>query len=481
MINYKFKTVPYAHQLTALEKSWEKEVYAYFMEMGTGKSKVLIDNISMLYDKGKINGALIIAPKGVYQNWYNSEIPTHLVDHIDKKMVLWQAMINKTQARKLDTLFKTGEELHILIMNVEAFSTKKGVDFAHKFLSCHNALIAIDESTTIKNPGAKRTKNILGLAKHSKYRRILTGSPVTKSPLDLYTQCYFLSPWLLDHSSFYTFKNRYAVMRTANFGGRSVQIVVGYRNLGELSEKLKNFSYRVLKDDCLDLPKKTFMKRIVQLSDEQKKVYSQMKQTALAFLNGKAATTATVMTQLMRLHQITCGHFTSDDGTTQVLKNNRIEELIDLLHEVHGKVVIWAHYRHDIETIVEHIKKEFNTGVDNCVMTYYGNTSVEDRQKAIKEIQDPDSPVRFLVGTPQTGGYGITLTAASTMIYYSNGYDLEKRQQSEARIDRIGQTKPMTYVDIIAEDTVDERIVKALRKKINIASQVMGEELKDWI
>ena len=481
MINYKFKTKPYAHQLTALEKSWEKEVYAYFMEMGTGKSKVLIDNISMLYDKGKINGALIVAPKGVYQNWYNSEIPTHLVDHIDKKMVLWQAMINKTQEKKLNTLFKTGEELHILIMNVEAFSTKKGVDFAHKFLSCHNALIAIDESTTIKNPGAKRTKNILGLSKHSKYRRILTGSPVTKSPLDLYTQCYFLSPWLLDHSSFYTFKNRYAVMRTANFGGRSVQIVVGYRNLAELSEKLKPFSYRVLKDDCLDLPKKTFMKRIVHLSDEQKKVYSQMKQTALAFLNGKAATTATVMTQLMRLHQITCGHFTSDDGTTQVLKNNRIDELIDLLHEVHGKVVIWAHYRHDIETIVEHIKKEFNTDVDNSVMTYYGDTSVEDRQKAIKEIQDPDSPVRFLVGTPQTGGYGITLTAASTMIYYSNGYDLEKRQQSEARIDRIGQTKPMTYVDIIAEDTVDERIVKALRKKINIASQVMGEELKDWI
>ena len=481
MINYKFKTKPYAHQLTALEKSWEKQVYAYFMEMGTGKSKVLIDNISMLYDKGKINGALIIAPKGVYQNWYNSEIPTHLVDHIDKKMVLWQAMINKTQAKKLNTLFKTGEELHILIMNVEAFSTKKGVDFAHKFLNCHNTLIAVDESTTIKNPGAKRTKNILGLSKYSKYRRILTGSPVTKSPLDLYTQCYFLSPWLLDHSSFYTFKNRYAVMRTANFGGRSVQIVVGYRNLAELSEKLKPFSYRVLKDDCLDLPKKTFMKRIVQLSDEQKKVYSQMKQTALAFLNGKAATTATVMTQLMRLHQITCGHFTADDGTIQILKNNRIDELIDLLHEVHGKVVIWAHYRHDIETIVEHIKKEFNTDVDNSVMTYYGDTSVEDRQKAIKEIQDPDSPVRFLVGTPQTGGYGITLTAASTMIYYSNGYDLEKRQQSEARIDRIGQTKPMTYVDIIAEDTVDERIVKALRKKINIASQVMGEELKDWI
>jgi len=191
MINYKFKTKPYAHQLTALEKSWEKEVYAYFMEMGTGKSKVLIDNIAMLYDKGKINGALIIAPKGVVGTWYNNEFPTHLPNHIHKKIVLWQAMINKTQEKKLDTLFESGEELHILIMNVEALSTKKGVAFASKFLNCHSTLIAIDESTTIKNPGAKRTKNILGLSKYSKYRRILTGSPVTKSPLDLYTQCQF--------------------------------------------------------------------------------------------------------------------------------------------------------------------------------------------------------------------------------------------------------------------------------------------------
>ena len=480
-MNYKFKTKPYAHQIKALEMSWDRPYFAYFMEMGTGKSKVLIDNISMLYDNGKINGVLIVAPKGVYKNWYDQEIPNHMVDHIDKKVVLWQSNITKQQQKKLDILFETGEDLHILIMNVEAFSTQKGVDFAKRFLFSHRALMAIDESTTIKNPSAKRTKNICQLGLLSKYNRILTGSPVTKSPLDLYKQCEFLTPGLLDHDSYYSFRTRYAIMKTANFSGRSVQIVVGYRNLDELSNKLKPFSDRVLKDDCLDLPKKTFMKRIVQLSDEQKKVYSQMKQTALAFLNGKAATTATVMTQLMRLHQITCGHFTSDDGTTQVLKNNRIDELINLLHEVHGKVVIWAHYRHDIETIVEHIKKEFNTGVDNCVMTYYGDTSVEDRQKAIKEIQDLNSPVRFLVGTPQTGGYGITLTAASTMIYYSNGYDLEKRQQSEARIDRIGQTKPMTYVDIIAEDTVDERIVKALRKKINIASQVMGEELKDWI
>jgi SNF2 family DNA or RNA helicase len=255
-------------------------------------------------------------------------------------------------------------------------------------------------------------------------------------------------------------------------------LVVGYRNLGELSDKLKPFSYRVLKDDCLDLPPKTFMKRTIQLSLEQRKVYDQMKKMALAVLNGKMVTTATVLTQLMRLHQITCGHFKSDDGDIQVLKNERLDELLDVLDEVEGKAVIWAHYRYDIEIIVEAIKKRYG---DNSVVTYYGDTSTDDRQKAIKLIQNPNSPVRFIVGTPQTGGYGITLTGASTMIYYSNGYDLEKRQQSEARIDRIGQEKPMTYIDIIAEDTVDEKIVNALRKKVDIASKVMGEELKAWI
>jgi SNF2 family DNA or RNA helicase len=474
-MNYKFKSKPFAHQSKALEMSWDKEVFAYFMEMGTGKSKVLIDNIAMLFNAGKINGALIIAPKGVYKNWFDSEIPSHMPDYIEKKVGLWRTDPN---AKDLKPLFSTGAELHILIMNVEAFSTKKGVLFAHKFLSCHNALISIDESTTIKNPNAKRTKSILSLKPLSKFRRILTGSPVTKSPLDLFSQCQFLDSWLLNQSSYYAFRTRYAVCRKINVSGRQVEIVVGYRNLGELSEKVKPFSYRVLKDDCLDLPPKTYTKRIIELSDEQKKVYKTMKEKAIAFLNGKMVSTATVITQLMRLHQITCGHFTSDDGDVQEIKNNRIDQLMEILEEVEGKAVIWAHYRYDIKKIVEAISKKYG---ENSVVTYYGDTSTDDRQKAITKIQDKDSSVRFIVGTPQTGGYGITLTGASTMIYYSNGYDLEKRQQSEARIDRIGQEKPMTYIDIIAEGTVDDKIVQSLRKKVNIASEVMGEELKEWI
>jgi len=474
-MHYKYKSKPFAHQKKALEMSWDKEVFAYFMEMGTGKSKVLIDNIAMLYNAGKINGALIVAPKGVYKNWFDGEIPNHMPDYIERKVGLWRT---KPDDKALKPLFSTGAELHVLIMNVEAFSTKKGVEFAAKFLASHDTLMGIDESTTIKNPSAKRTQNILKLSKHTKYRRILTGSPVTKSPLDLYSQCQFLDPFLLDQSSYYVFRTRYAICRKINVSGRSVEIVVGYRNLAELSDKLKGFSYRVLKDDCLDLPKKTFVRRTVELTDEQKKLYKQMKEEAIAFLNGKMVTSATVITQLMRLHQITCGHFTSNDGKVQDVKSNRIGQLMDVLEEMEGKAVIWAHYRYDIKKIVEAISKKYG---ENAVVTYYGDTSTDDRQKAIKKIQDPESPVRFIVGTPQTGGYGITLTGASTMIYYSNGYDLEKRMQSEARIDRIGQEKPMTYIDLIAEDTVDTKIVTSLRNKVNIASEIMGEDLKAWI
>ena len=319
---------------------------------------------------------------------------------------------------------------------------------------------------------------IIKIGLNAKYKRILTGSPVTKSPLDLYKQCEFLDPWLLDHASYYSFRTRYAVMKTANFGGRSVQIVVGYRNLGELSDRLKNFSYRVLKDDCLDLPEKTFIKRLVTLTPDQKKLYLQMKNLALAQMDGKMMTTATVMTQLMRLQQITCGHFTADDGTIKDLDSNILLELMNVLEEVEGKIVIWAHWQRDVNRIIREIVKKYG---ENSFVDYYGPTPMSDRQENIKKFQDPNSPVRFFVGTTQTGGYGITLTAASTMIYYSNGYDLEKRQQSEARIDRIGQKYPMTYIDIYCENTVDSRIVKALKKKVNIASQIMGEELKDWI
>ena len=477
-MQYKFKTKPYKHQLDVFERSWNKDVFASFMEMGTGKSKILLDNIGILYDHGKINAALIVAPKGVCNTWYKEQIPTHLPGHIDHKVLLWNPSLSQKMKKDLTDICDPGSpKLHLMIMNVEALSTQKGMKFASHFLSVRKVLFAIDESTTIKNPKALRTKNIIKLGEHITYKRILTGSPVTKSPLDLYSQCYFLTPHLLGFFSYYAFRARYALMHSKVFHGRHVNLITGYQRLAELSEKLQPFSSRVLKEDCLDLPPKIYMKRYVTLSPEQKRMYAQMKHQALAELNGKLITAPTVLTQLMRLHQITCGHTSDAQGNVQSIPNNRLNELLAALEETEGKAIIWAHYQHDVEMIVSAIKKKFG---DDSVVDYYGKTSMDDRHTYIQNFQHKDN-VRFLVGTTQTGGYGSTLTAASTVIYYSNGYDLEKRLQSEDRAHRIGQKNAVTYIDLVAEDTIDERITKSLRKKINIATEIMGEELKDWI
>ena len=375
-------------------------------------------------------------------------------------------------------LFIHNEDLVIFLMNIEAFSTKKGMRIAEKFLLAHSALMAIDESTTIKSPTASRTKNVLKLRVLAKYRRILTGAPVTKSPLDLYTQCFFLDPDFLDFSSYYAFKNRYAIMIDRNVGSHSFKHVLGYQRLDELNEKLDSFSYRVLKENCLDLPEKVYMKRIITLTAEQKKMYGEMKKFALTELKGNRTTATSVLAQLVRLHQIICGHLTTDDGEVRTLKNNRIKELLDILEETDGKVIIWAVYRHDIKEITKVLSERYGK---NAVESFFGDTLDRDRQDIVDRFQDRTSDLRFFVGNPKTGGFGLTLTASHTVIYYSNSYDLEIRLQSEDRAHRISQDKKVTYIDLITEGTVDELIVKNLRSKINLATKILGEDLKKWL
>jgi len=479
-MKYKFKTKPYEHQLEALKRSWNKKEFAYFMEMGTGKSKVLIDNIAILYDRGGINAAIIVAPKGVYRNWSEKEIPVHMPDHVETQIAVWNPAPNKKQKKELIDLFDPSPELKILVINIDAFSTKKGVTFVEKFILGHNVVMAVDESTTIKNPKAQRTKSLLKLSINCKYKRILTGFPVTQSPLDLYSQCAFLSNDLLGYTSFYSFQNRYAKLFNRKMGQRSFRQVVGYQNLEELTEKLTSFSYRVLKKECLDLPDKIYQRREVSLTPEQMRIYKQLKDYAVAQLESKElVSVTTILTQILRLHQVVCGFVKDDNGEEVEIKNRRLDELLNVLSEVQGKTIIWANYRHDIKRILEALHD--TVGVD-AVASYYGDTPDEERQRIITEFQDPDSDLQFLVSNVQTGGYGITLTQASNVVYYSNNYDLEKRLQSEDRAHRIGQTNKVTYIDLVAKGTVDEKIVKALRNKLDLAQEVLGDEKwKDWI
>jgi SNF2 family DNA or RNA helicase len=365
-------------------------------------------------------------------------------------------------------------------MNIEALSTKKGAASAIKFLQLNPDNISIvDESTTIKNRKAQRTKTVLEIGRASKYRRILTGSPITKTPMDLFSQCAYLGDDALGYTNYYAFQNRYAVTQQRSMGHRSFQKIVGFRRLEELTDKLDQFSARVLKRDCLDLPDKVYMARNVPLTTEQVKVYGQMKELALAQMEGgELATTASVLTQIMRLQSIVCGHLRTDDGEIQSIKNNRLPELMNVVEEAQGKVIIWATFTQDLLNIQEALSEVYG---EDSVAIYYGSTPQDERQDIVDKFQDTESPLRFFVGQPKTGGYGITLTAADTVVYYSNSYDLELRLQSEDRAHRIGQENRVTYIDLVSRETIDEVILNALRQKINLASTVLNEDFGEWL
>ena len=479
MSEYNFKTKPYAHQMEALKQAYNKEYYAFFMEMGTGKSKVLIDEIGGYFLQGKIDTALIIAPKGVYRNWERGEIPTHLPNEIPHTVAAWRAPseMTKDDKKKLKDIIYPNGKLRILLMNIEALSGSVGIKYVTQFLHKNNTLLAIDESTTIKTPTASRTKNAIKISKLAKIRRIMTGSPVTKNPLDVYAQLEFLSP-NITRQNYWAFKSRYAVMVRRNFGTRSTNLVVGFQRLPELNTIIDQYSYRVLKEDCLDLPEKIYTTRTISLTSEQVKAYEEMRRFNITEMDGKTMTSLSTLAALIRLHQITCGHVTFDDGDTKEIKSNRMNELLNVLDEVDGKVIIWANYRFDIKKIQQTLSEKFGS---DSVATYFGDTKDKDRQDIVEKFQDKNSSLKYFVGNPSTGGYGLTLTAAHTVVYYSNSYDLEKRMQSEDRAHRIGQVNKVTYVDIIAEGTVDEKIVRSLRSKIDIASEVMGEDVKNWV
>ena len=467
---YTYKTTPYEHQRNALIKGAKELNFAYFLEMGTGKTKVAIDNVAYLYQEKLINTAIVIAPNSVYKNWIK-EIETHSPIS-DYTMFIWKDDV------KINYQI---DKLNYVLMNIEALSHKSGFEFLLKLVidTGQKAMMIIDESTTIKNDKAKRSKNICKLSPHVKYKRILTGSPVTKSPLDLYQQCAFLSKDLLGYPSFVAFRARYAVMKQINMGpNRVILIPQYYTNLDELEAKIKKFSFRVRKVDCLDLPEKIYQQRYVNLTKEQIKVYEELRKYARSVIEDKEVSFANKLTEILKLHQVCNGYLKTDDGEIVPFDNDpKLEELLSIIEESDGKFIIWANYIHNIKTIVKTLRKEYG---DESVVSIYGEITTENRKKAVEEFQGNDK-VRFFVGNPSTGGYGLTLTAASYVVYYSNNYNLEIREQSEDRAHRIGQIKSVTYIDLIIDKTIDSHIISALKRKIKISAETMGEEIKNWI
>ena len=494
MIDFVFKHQPFAHQLEVFNTSRDKEYYALLMEMGTGKTKVTIDTAAWLYAYGKIDGMLVVAPNGVHRMWCDQVIE-HMPDYINAKAAWYSSQPNKKEEKELCEVLEMQHGLKIVTMNIEAFATKNGVNFARNFLNSFRSMMVIDESSTIKNPKAIRTKNLLKLSVHAKYRRILTGTPITQGPLDLFTQFSFLDSQILRCQSYFAFRNKYAIMKEMRTAGRSFQVVQGYQNVEELTKLIAPHSYRVTKQDCLDLPEKLYSKRYVELSVSQRKLYNQLKKEVVAEFNGMVMSAPLALTKLMRLQQIVGGFFSADiefemneDGellptaTERLIEpidsvNLRVESLIELLEETNDKSIIWARFRSELGAISKRIREVFG---NESVVEYHGGVDNEHRSSHVQRFQT-DPVCRFFVGHVQAGGKGLTLHAATTVIYYSNNFSLEDRLQSEDRAHRIGQKNNVTYIDMIAPNTLDEKVVETLRAKKSVADLITMDTVKDWI
>lgn len=481
------RSEPFQHQREALEMGWDREAFAYLLEMGLGKSRVLIDNFCLLHERGDVEGLLIIAPKSVYTNWTRvddenpGELQRWLWRHVSDtaRTYTYRAGRARRDAREREEILDAiSPGVRILAINAEALSsTMDANEMARRFLRAHRCMIVVDESTLIKNPKSQRTKACLKLAVLANYRRILTGSPSTGSLSDFWAQFEFLAPGraLLGYRLFSTFRARYCVLRDLVVAGRTIQTEVGPQNIEELAASVARHSYRRRKKDCLDLPPKVYERAEVELTDEQTKAYAELRRSAMTVIRDSEVTTQIVITQLTRMHQVICGHIRTDDGRLIMLKNNRMRVLEQLIEGTDEQIVIWAGYRPDAAAIVEFLKEKYGEG---CVAEWHGGVTQANREAGETDFQAGRR--RFMVAT-SAGAKGRTWTAAQLVIYYSNNHDLEMREQSEDRTHRIGTTGTVTYVDLVVPGTLDEKIIESLRRKYSIAHMAVNDGLEAWI
>lgn len=482
MSKYRFKVKPYKHQFDDWDKTKRNKYWAHLFDMGTGKSKLILDIVAYMYDQGWIDALLIFANKGSYTNWIDEHVPEHLADHINYEIALWRSDAKVKEKEKIKEVFYSSKlTLKIFVMNIEALSHKRTANIALKFAQRHKTFTVIDESTTIKNPKARRTKAAWKIGKASAARRILTGSLVDNKPLDAWAQFQFLDNGILGHTSYYSFRSEYAelIEMSTKQQRRPFKVVVGYKNLERLRNKITRYGTIIKSEDCLDLPPRIYEKFYVDLTEEQQRHYTDLNKRLITELEDqKRVTVKIALTKILRLQQLLGGYLKDDDGVVHLVPHHRLKALDAVLDEIRGKVIIWSPFRHDIEEIYKHLVKAYDK---ETALKYYGDTKQDDRDIAKKAFRrGTRTKVRFLVGNPSVGGYGLNLTGANTVIYYSNSYDYEKRSQSEKRAHRIGQTRTVTYIDLVAPKTVDEKVLKALYNKKSISDMITATNWREF-
>lgn len=486
-----FKMPPREHQKIALLLARDLPYFAYLMDQGTGKTKTLIDDAAHQFRMKRIEVLLVIAPNSVKDNWVNytdedDQIRKHMPPDVPYVAAQWVSNPNADEKKRWaqfekDVFTHRGKKLIVLVVNIEALIVDRIFDYLMKFVETFKTMIAIDESTRIKTISAKRTKAAFKIRKPCPVARIMSGTPIIKSPLDAFAQFGFLDPDILGYGSFYAFRNRYAVM-----GGFEQRQVIMYKNMDELSEKIASISYRVTKEECLDLPPQTWQKRRITMTKEQMRCYNDMREKLLVEFKTTKVRAEIALTQLMRFQEITGGYLPQIDeetgetvGHVEIVKpqhNPKFQEAISLIEESGDQqIIVWSRFKAEIAGFRSLLEKE---GIK--YLEFHGDIKPRDRTENKNKFQR-DKSYKVLLGNPQAGGIGIDLFAASVVIYLSNSFDTEQRVQSEDRAHRIGTTLPVTYYDLICPATVDVHIVGTLRRNKKISDEVMKDGISSWL
>lgn len=478
---------PFQHQIEHFKNHAETKAWGLLWEQGTAKTKPTIDTAAYLYMNGKIDGVLVVAPPGVERNWNTDELPSHMPPEIslDTMVQVFSTARKATQPHKraMNALLRHSG-LAILLISYNAFMTKEGKKMVWDFLKKRRCLYILDEAHNIKSPGAKRTISINASSKYAPYRRILTGTPISVGPFDLYSQIKFLDEW------FWKNKGIHGSVEYRNYFGRwlnrsehkmlhgydpGYDQLIEYQNIDKLTEWLKEISDRHLKDDVLDLPPKLYTKRYFDLSREQKAAYEELSQELMLEIGDHLVTAELPIVKLLRLQQIACNYVpVGEDEPMHMFseKNPRLNIMEDIRDSTFTPGIVWARFKYDVDQLMDLLGRD--------AVRYDG--SVDDDQAERNKLAFQRGDAKWFVGTAQKGGPGLTLTQAKVMVYYSNSFRLIDRLQSEDRCHRAGMDEhPVTYIDIVANGTVDEKIVTNLRNKRDIAQTIQGDEWKEWI
>lgn len=524
-VTRQFKTEPYAHQRKYLEE--HGGAYAFFLstEQGTGKSWMLINEAAILWDKGLIDAVCVLAPNGVHTNWVLNEIPDHLPDWAPRTAVAWDSAMGKKATARFNRVYETHgpRQLRFLTMNWEGLNAARSFQVLVKFFQLFAGRIMFvgdEPSGAIKNPTSTRYKQLLKLKPMTAFRRMADGTPITQGPFDAFAPYHFLDKRILKTDSYMAFKAEYAEMIPAKMQGyddngqpalvdnplikkimersgskRVPQIVAKgpgglpkYRNIEKLQRLIAPHTYRVLKKDCLDLPEKVYKTVYFELTKEQREVYDRLKRECRIVYEGEETPVAK-LAAITKLAQVTSGfviHPEHDDALPIPGPNPKIELLMERVQSIvaqGSKVIVWARFHAEIEAIAERLRAAAITFVE-----YHGGVKNKDREAAKIAFQGGDSGQRaedgsdpgsgwaqVMVAQQQAGGTGNTWTVADYTIYFSNTFSLRERLQSEDRNHRIGQDKNVVYIDLVALNTIDQKIVHALKAKKNIADIINGD------